>query len=65
MFTLFHIPSTYHCRLVDRALAGVAVAGALPADRDVPEAVEVLPQGQLVQEVVGSGLRVARRERLL
>ena len=34
----------------------MAVARALPADGDVPEAVEVLPQGQLVQEVVGGGL---------
>ena len=47
---------THHCRLIDGALAGVAVARALSADGDVSEAVEVLPQGQLVQEVVGSGL---------
>ena len=47
---------THHCRLIDGALAGVAVARALPADGDVSEAVEVLSQGQLVQEVVGSGL---------
>ena len=51
----FHFLFTHHCRLVHRALAGVAVARALPADGDVPEAVEVLPQGQLVEEVVGSG----------
>ena len=59
----FHFPLSYHCRLVYRALAGVAVARALPADGDVPEAVEVLSQGQLVQEVVGSGLRNMRNIR--
>ena len=61
MYETYPVLFTYHCGLVDRALAGVAVAGALPADRDVPEAVEVLPQGQLVQEVVGSGLPITRR----
>ena len=48
--------SSYHCGLVHRAFAGVAVARALSSDGDVPEAVEVLPQGELIQEVVGSGL---------
>ena len=34
----------------------MAVARTLSSDGDVPEAVEVLPQGELIQEVVGSGL---------
>ena len=36
----------------------MAVARALPADGDVPETVEVLPQGQLVEEVVGGRLQM-------
>ena len=40
----------------------MAVARALPADGDVPETVEVLPQGQLVEEVVGGRLRNGFRE---
>ena len=56
---------SHHGPLIDRTLAGVSVARALPAHGDVPQAVEVLAQPQLLHEVVQRLLVLRQQPQLL